>query len=361
MLRIKNRVLEIPVIQGGMGVGVSLSRLAGAVAKEGGAGIISAAQIGYEEEDFETNTRAANIRALHRHVRIAREISRGRGAVGVNIMVALQQYREYVEESVRCGADLIVSGAGIPGELPGIVQEMGERLQLPQEELPALAPIVSSSRAAELILKMWFKKYRVTPDLLIIEGPKAGGHLGFSREELERLGQAGYDSAYESEIKNMIACKREYEKLGGHSIPVVVGGGILERADMERVMALGADGVQMGSRFVATYECDASEAFKRMYLEADKRDIRIVQSPVGMPGRALCNTFVQRVEREPIRIDRCFRCIKTCNPVKVPYCITQALIDAVRGDVEGGLVFCGESVDQIRDIRSVRDIMAEFA
>lgn len=345
-LQIGELTAEKPIIQGGMGVGVSRSSLAGAVAAEGGIGIISTAQIGYDEDGFEQDQAGCNRLAIRKHIQRAREIAAGKGLVGVNIMVALKHYKEHVQEAVRAGADVIISGAGLPMDLPKLVGDSKTKI----------APIVSSRRAAQLILKMWSHRYDRTADFIVIEGPEAGGHLGFSREQLNNIEALDYDR----EIKEIIACKAPYEEKYETKIPVIVAGGIFDRTDIDHAVQLGADGVQIASRFVATEECDAADAYKQAYIRAEKKDIQIIKSPVGMPGRALRNKFIKDLEisRKPIR--KCYNCLEKCDPRSVPYCITKALIDAVRGDVENGLVFCGENVCRIHEMTTVHDLMQEL-
>ena len=277
-LRIGDMVAKLPIIQGGMGVGVSLSRLAGAVAKEGGVGVISTAQIGFEEPEFEKDQAKANLIAIKKHIKKAKELACGHGMVGVNIMVALKHYKEHVLAAVEAGADVIISGAGLPMELPELVDEKSHT---------RIAPIVSSKRAANLILKMWAHRYNRTADFIVIEGPKAGGHLGFSNEQLADMEHMDYDS----EIKEIISCAKAYEEKFKKHIPVIVAGGVFTHEDVMHCMELGADGVQVASRFVATEECDASDAYKHAYLNANESDVQIIQSPVGMPGRAVRNGF----------------------------------------------------------------------
>lgn len=346
-LQIGERTAAVPIIQGGMGVGVSRSRLAGAVAKEGGIGIISTAQIGYDEEGFESDQAVCNLRAIRKHIRKAKELAQGNGLVGVNIMVALKHYKEHVREAVEAGADVIISGAGLPMDLPGLV---------PEECGTKIAPIVSSKRAAALILKMWDHHYQRTADFLVIEGPEAGGHLGFSREQLEHREEMDFDR----EIREIISCKKEYEEKFSKKIPVVVAGGIFDRKDIDHALSLGADGVQIASRFVATEECDASRTYKDAYIQAKEEEIQLIQSPVGMPGRALRNHLTETVAEGRIPVKKCYNCLEKCNPAKVPYCITKALIDAVKGDVENGLVFCGANTGRIREMTTVKELMAEL-
>ncbi len=346
-LRIGDKIAKLPIIQGGMGVGVSLSRLAGAVAKEGGVGIISTAQIGYEEEGFENNQAECNLRAIRKHIQRAKEIACGNGLIGVNIMVALKHYKEHVKAAVAAGADVIISGAGLPMNLPELI---GEPCRT------KIAPIVSSKRAAGLILKMWAHRYDRTADFIVIEGPKAGGHLGFSNEQLNDTESIHFDR----EVQEIIACKEEYEAQFHIKIPVIVAGGVYDHEDIVHAMELGADGVQIASRFVATNECDASEAYKQAYVEAAETDVEIIQSPVGMPGRALHNAFIDRLKDARIPIKKCYNCLEKCNPSNVPYCITKALIDAVKGDVENGLVFCGANVGRIHKMTSVHELMQEL-
>lgn len=334
---------RLPIIQGGMGVGISLGNLAGAIAKAGGVGIISAAQIGYREADFEKNPFEANLRAIESEYKKAREIAPD-GVIGFNIMVAMNHYKEYVLQAAKVGADLIISGAGLATELPGILTGYKTKI----------APIVSGERAAKILLKMWDKKFSRTADMVVIEGPKAGGHLGFTKEEV----QAITDDVYEETIKKVISVVREYEEKFSRKIPVVVAGGIFDNKDVERILSIGADGVQVASRFVATEECDADIRYKEAYINSEKEDIELVSSPVGMPGRAIRNAFTERVASgAKEKITKCYGCLRTCNPAETPYCITKALIDAVKGDVENGLVFSGAESYRIKSLETVQDVV----
>ncbi len=336
--------LKKPLIQGGMGIGVSLSGLAGAVAKEGGAGTISAAQIGFLQPEFEQNPVLANLKAMEEELQKARKIAPD-GILGFNIMVAMNHYETYVRKAVETGADFIVSGAGLPLDLPAMVSDTDI----------AIAPIVSSARGAALILKYWEKKYHRYPDFIVIEGPEAGGHLGFSRKQLEEK------MDYDMEISEILKLVRVYEKKAERKIPVAVGGGICDKARAEHEFMLGADLIQVASRFITTKECDADSAYKDAYLKAQKEDIVLVSSPVGMPGRAIRNPFLERVEKGEVqRPQKCFGCLKHCNPAEIPYCITEALIHAVKGDTENGLLFCGAQGFLANQIETVQDVMEDL-
>lgn len=345
-IKIGEKQSKYPIIQGGMGVGVSMHKLAGNVSKEGGIGIISTADIGYMEEDFNRNPMEANLRAIGKEIKLAREIAGDDKIIGVNIMVALKNYKEIVQECVKNKIDLIISGAGIPKELPEYVQ--GTKTKI--------APIVSSLRCCQLIVKHWIKKYNYIPDMIVIEGPEAGGHLGFKREEL----QEGNKPKLEEITKEIVEYIKEIEKQYNKKIPVISAGGIWDKKDIEKYLKIGASGVQMATRFVATYECDASDEFKQAYINAKKEDIKIIQSPVGMPGRAICNEFIKNTESEKCKIDKCYNCIKTCNVATTPYCITKALINSVKGNMENGLIFCGSNVDKVNKIVSVHELIQEL-
>ena len=331
---------KVPIIQGGMGVGVSLSSLAGAVAKEGAIGVISAAQPGFLEEDFGKDSLIANIRALGKHIKKAKEISNG-GIIGVNIMCATRNYEEYVKCAIDNGADLIISGAGLPTDLPKFTE--GSNIKL--------APIVSPPKSASVILKMWDRRYGRTADMVIIEGPKAGGHLGFSSESLKEYESKGYD-------KEVLV--KVYEEKYNKKIPVIFAGGVYDRDDINHYMNLGCAGVQMATRFVATEECDAHINFKMAYINAKKEDVMIVKSPVGMPGRAISNKFMEERKLTNEKISKCYKCLKKCDMATIPYCITGALVRAVKGDVDNSLVFCGENAYRLDKITTVKKLIEEL-
>ena len=302
--KIGDKLTRFPLIQGGMGVGISLGRLAGTVAKEGGIGIISTAQIGYREKDFDRNTEEANQRAILSEMKKARRISPD-GIIGYNIMVALKEYASHVKAAVHAGADLIISGAGLPTELPALVS--GSKTKI--------APIVSTDKSAKVILKYWERKYKRTADLVVIEGPQAGGHLGFHKEELDSY----TPEAYDNEIRKIVQTVKSYAaKFDTHE-------------DVKHVLDLGVDGVQVATRFIPTEECDADIRLKESLIHAAKDDIAIVKSPVGMPGRAIMNSFMQHVMAgEKIPHSPCHRCLAKCSPGEIPYCITDKLIAAVK-------------------------------
>ncbi len=356
-LKIGNLTAKLPVIQGGMGVGISLSSLAGAVAKEGGIGLISTAQIGFREPDFYRNAQEANLRAMESEMKKARAIAPG-GIIGFNIMVATKNYVEYVKTAVKIGADLIVSGAGLPVDLPEYVKGSATKI----------APIVSTVKAAKVICKRWDRNYKTAPDLVVIEGPLAGGHLGFSREQLaeleadtEKVSKTYHKAEYEEEVKGIISLVRQYAEKYGKEIPVVTAGGVYTHEDVRHCIEdLGADGVQVGTRFVTTEECDAPLVYKQAYINAREEDIVITKSPVGMPGRAIMNPFLRKMMTEGEKVTRCFRCLEHCDPATTPYCITQALINAAQGDEDHALLFCGSNAYRAERIEKVPDVMREL-
>ena len=347
MLTLGGKPLQLPILQGGMGEGVSLGGLAGAVAACGGMGCISTADAGYREPDFACDPATANHRALTAEIQKAKAIAGGMGVVAINAMVATRDYAEAIRTAVAAGVDAVVSGAGLPLELPGIVGT---------KEV-AIAPIVSSARAAKLILRRWAKGFDRTADFVIIEGCKAGGHLGFAEEDL----LADHCQTLDEILPGVLAEVKPYEEQYGHVIPVFVAGGVYTGADMAHFTKLGAAGVQLATRFIPTYECDASQTYKDVLLAAKPEDVRIIHSPVGMPGRALNTPLVQALaEGKRFPPKHCARCLKTCDPAAVPYCITHALIEAVKGNVEEGLFFCGENVGRLDRMRTVRELMDEL-
>lgn len=341
-LKIGNIIAKIPIIQGGMGIGVSGYRLASAVANENAIGIISAAQIGYKEPDFKVNPRKANIKALKNEIRKAREIS-PKGIIGINVMVAMTQYDEMIKVALEEDVDLIISGAGLPMNLPKLVE--GHDIKI--------APIVSSRKATSIILKSWVKKYNRYPDFIVVEGPEAGGHLGFNKDKLSNK----EDISLEKILQDVIDEVNKYKK----DIPIIAAGGIYDKEDIKRFLNIGASGVQMATRFIATEECDANINFKNAFINCSKEDITLVKSPVGLPGRAIKNNFLNLVNNiENLKPNICYKCIKFCDPSKTPYCISNALINAVNGYVDDGLIFTGSNGYRINKIVTVKELIKEL-
>jgi nitronate monooxygenase len=342
ILRIGNIELSPPIIQGGMGVRVSGANLAAAVANEGCAGIIACVGLG----DFEGRRRDEALKihsdAVRASIRAAREKSNG--VIGVNIMCALLDYELLVSIAVDEKVDLIISGAGLPLDLPKLVPDPSIKL----------LPIVSSARALKLICRRWRNKYSRLPDAVVVEGVKAGGHLGFSYEEVKDPTTPSLEEIVCDVIK--IANSQE------HPFPVIPAGGIFNGADIARFLKLGASGVQMGTRFVCTDECDVHENYKQTYLNAKKEDLCIIKSPVGLPGRVLRNDFVDAINAGATIPNKCsYRCLKTCDPKTTPYCIASVLIKAADGKLNESFAFAGTNAYRCEKIVSVRELIAELA
>lgn len=344
-LLIGDLTVKIPIIQGGMGVGISRANLAAAVANEGGIGVISGVQIGFLEPDFETNTLEANNRALIKEIRKARKLSPN-GVIGVNFLVAMNNYEKLAKTAVMEGIDIIISGAGLPMNLPKIVS--GSKTKI--------APMASSGRTAAVMCKMWDKRYNRIPDLIVVEGPEAGGHLGYSMEELTSENKPNLENI----VKDVLEVIKPYEEKYGKRIPVAAAGGIFNGKDIAHYINLGASAVQIATRFIATEECDAHNNFKNAILNAENGDVEIIKSPVGMPGRAIKNKFVEKIETAPLKIEKCYGCMKACNAKKAPYCISKALINAVNGNVEDGIIFSGSNAHRIDKIVKVKELMNEL-
>ncbi|MFI3318447.1 MAG: nitronate monooxygenase family protein [Rikenellaceae bacterium] len=343
---IGNLKIEVPIIQGGMGVGISLSGLASAVANEGGVGVISSAGLGVIYNKHSKDYNIASIFGLKEEIRKAREASRG--VIGVNVMVAMSNFADMVKTAIAEKADIIFSGAGMPLSLPSFLEK---------DSITKLVPIVSSARGAKLLCNKWFSNYNYIPDAIVVEGPKAGGHLGYSAEQID-------DENYSLEqiVPQVVEVAREFGAAHNCHIPVIAGGGIYTGEDICKIMELGADGVQMGTRFVATDECDADEAFKQSYVESHKEDIEIILSPVGMPGRAIHNGFLERVKAGLTKPLSCpFNCLKTCNVEKAPYCIMMALFNAFKGKLASGYAFSGANVWRVEKIESVKELITSLS
>lgn len=345
LLQIGHFTVSVPVVQGGMGVGISLSNLASAVANAGGIGVIAGAEIGFDFPNYQKNKVQANLDALRYHIRRAKELA-PKGIIGVNLMVAINNYDEMVQAAVEEGIDIIFSGAGLPLHLP----------KLTANSNTLIAPIISSGRGAEVICRQWDRKYNYLPDAIVIEGPLAGGHLGFDFAELE-----GELPTLDKLLTEVRAAIQPYEEKYARQIPLIVGGGIVSGGEIGHLLKQGAQGVQIGTLFALTEECDASTAWKSEVLNAEKDDIVIIKSPVGMPGRAVKNAFLEEVElghKQPIRCG--MNCLRPCQPNKAPYCIADALINAQRGNLDAGFAFSGANAYMIHEIRPVREVMHQL-
>lgn len=346
-LTLGKHTARLPIVQGGMAVGVSLSGLASAVSENGGIGVIAAPGIGMFDPCFAKEPVNTEIRCLKTEIRKTREATKGKGIVGVNIMVAQSNYEDMVKAAVEEGIDIIFSGAGLPLSLPQIVGDNDE---------VSLVPIVSSGRAARVICAKWLKSSNRLPDGFVVEGPLAGGHLGFKKEDLDLP-----HNKLENLVAEVLKEVEVYEKESGVKIPVIAAGGVYGGADILNFLKLGADGVQMGTRFVATDECDADIAFKEAYIKAKEEDITIIKSPVGMPGRAIKNKYIESVmagEKKPFKCP--YKCIKTCDYKESPFCIFIALKNAQRGKLSGGFAFCGANAHRIDKIIPVKSLFASL-
>jgi NAD(P)H-dependent flavin oxidoreductase YrpB (nitropropane dioxygenase family) len=341
-LQIGDLSVRVPIIQGGMGVGVSLAGLASAVANEGGIGVIASAGIGMLEPDGNSNFVEASKRRLRAEIRKARQSTQG--ILGVNIMVALSNFADMVTTSIEEGIDVIFAGAGLPLTLPKFLEG---------NQKTKLVPIVSSGRAAALISKRWLNNYNYLPDAIVVEGPMAGGHLGIKAEEISNP-----NFSLENLIPEVIKEMKPFADKNQKAIPIIAAGGIYNGADIYRFLQLGASGVQMATRFVTTHECDASIKFKQAYLDAGQDDVLIIKSPVGLPGRALKNEFIDAVHSGKKTPFKCpYHCIITCDYQNSPYCIAIALINAQKGNMKHGLAFAGENVHRCKEITSVKELM----
>ncbi|MDR2912892.1 MAG: nitronate monooxygenase [Alistipes sp.] len=335
--------IRLPIVQGGMGVGVSLNGLAAAVANEGGVGVISAAGLGLLYPTHRGTYLEKCVYGLQEELRKARE--KTRGVIGVNIMVALSNFADMVRTAIEAKADVIFAGAGLPLDLPSY---------LTPGSTTRLVPIVSSSRAARLICEKWSAGYGYLPDAIVVEGPKAGGHLGFRQEQID-----DENFSLEHLVPEVVEVAESYADR--KHIPVIAAGGIATGGDIARFLELGAEAVQMGSIFVPTDECDAAEEFKRVYVDARREDVRIIQSPVGMPGRAFDGEFIRSVAEGKERPCSCsFHCIRTCDYRKSPYCIIKALYNAARGNMKKGYAFAGGNAYLADRIRSVREVVEKL-
>ncbi len=341
-LRIGSIIVGIPIVQGGMGVRVSLSSLAAAVAEEGGMGTISSIGLGDIEAAKEEYERVSR-EALEREIRKAKSMTDGH--IAVNFMGVLSNVNDLILTTVREGVKTIVYGAGLPVKLPALVDD----------DSVNLVPIVSSARVAEFILRSWDKRYNRTVDAFILEGPLAGGHLGFSEDQLHQLEKYSLDNL----LPEILETVKAYEDRYGRKIPIIAAGGIYNGKDIARMLSLGASGVQMATRFVCTSECGVSKEFKQAYLDVKEEDIIIIKSPVGMPGRAIKNKFLRDLEiKGKIKIRCPFRCLSACKVSEARYCIAQALVNSYFGDVDHGLIFCGKNAYRVNKIITVKELIS---
>jgi len=343
--------IKIPIIQGGMGVRVSMAPLAAAVADCGGGGTIASVGIPPDTKENRKDIPKACREYLQKEIRLARELSDG--VIGVNIMVALSNYEDMVRATVEEKVDYIISGAGLPISLPEFAE--GSSIKL--------IPLIASARGAKLLLKTWKRRYNRFPDALVVEGPLSGGHIaGYSLEELESSkGKMREKPLLENAVKDILGLVGEYEKEYGISIPVIAAGGIYDGKDVAKFLRLGAKGVQLGTRFVTTFECSVAEKYKQLYVNANEDDIVFIQSPVGMPAKAIRTKFLDEIllgKRKKFICD--YRCLRTCDPSTVQYCIAKALMNAADGDIDNAVVFAGTNVSRIKKIVYVKELIDEI-
>ena len=344
-LAINNLIVKKPIIQGGMGVGISMSGLASAVANAGGIGVISTVGIGLLEDNPKITYKERNKIRLEREIRKARSLTNG--VLGLNIMVAVSDYDDLLKLAFDEEISIIFLGAGLPLKFPETITV--DRLKNGSTKVGV---IVSSGRATQLIFQSWQKRFNHVPDLVVVEGPKAGGHLGFKKEQI-----FDPDFALEQLMPNVLSVVKDFELQFEKNIPVIAAGGIFTGTDIYKFMKMGAQGVQMGTRFVATHECDASPKFKQTYINCTEEDLKIIQSPVGLPGRAIRNKFLDEVsagDRKPFQCP--WKCLKTCEFREAPYCIAKALTNAQKGNVKEGYAFAGANAHRIKEITSVQEL-----
>jgi NAD(P)H-dependent flavin oxidoreductase YrpB (nitropropane dioxygenase family) len=343
-LQIGNITTDVPIVQGAMGVRISLSSLASAVANAGGIGTIASVGLG-DIEKAKTEYERISREALIAEIRKAKSLTNG--PLAVNVMGVLSNADDLIRTSVLEGIKIIVSGASLPLRLPALVEDRSV----------SLVPIISSGRAAELVLRAWDKRYMRTADGIILEGPLAGGHLGFSMDQLKQLERHSLPFL----LADVLEAIKPYEDKYGRKIPVIAGGGVYDGKDIAEMLLAGASAVQMATRFVCTVECDVTQEFKQSYLDAKKEDIVIIKSPVGLPGRAIRNKFIKDLEVQEKQVIKCpYRCLTTCNVAEAKYCIALALVNACYGKIDQGLIFCGQNAYRCQKIVTVRDLISEL-
>ncbi len=351
-LKIGKHTVKFPIIQGGMGLGISWDKLAGTVSRFDGLGVISAVGTGYYNNN-KYSKKNINSRPFTEHnfyskeglkaiYENARKICHDK-PLGINILYAINDYARVVKDACETGFDIIITGAGLPTNMPEFTKDFPN---------VALVPIVSSAKALKIICKRWIQRYNKLPDAVIVEGPKSGGHQGFTYEQC---------TMKEFQLENLIApIKEEIKKWG--NIPLIAAGGIWDHQDIKQMIALGADGVQMGTRFIGTHECDADENFKQVLLDANKEDISLFKSPVGYPARGVLTKLQSLVQEKKAPLIKCVsNCVSPCQrgieAKKVGYCIADRLSDAFLGKVETGLFFTGTNGYKLKEIISVKKLM----
>jgi len=354
-LKIGKYTIEKPIVQGGMGVGISWDQLAGNVSKEGGLGVISSVGTGYYLDKQFAGKLVAD-RPLSEGnfysrdgfeaiIKSAREIC-GDKPLAANILYAINGYGDVVRNACELGVDIIITGAGLPTNMPEFTEGYPD---------VALVPIVSSAKALKIICKRWKKRYDRLPDAVVVEGPKSGGHQGFTYEQCKME---------ENQLENIVApVVEEAEKWG--DIPVIAAGGVWDKSDIEEMMSLGARGVQMGTRFIGTHECDAHANLKQVLIDAKKEDIQLMGSPVGYPAQGVVTNLTHMVEKREGPAIKCIsNCVAPCNRGEeakvVGFCIADRLSDAYEGKLETGLFFSGTNGYKLKEIISVKELMTKL-
>ncbi len=354
-VKIGKHTIDIPIVQGGMGVGISWSQLAGNVSKEGGLGVISSVGTGYYDNKEHVKRLVAerplevenfySKEALMKIFADARAIC-GDKPLASNVLYAINDYGRVVTDSCEAGANIIITGAGLPTNMPEFTMDYPD---------VALVPIVSSAKALKIICKRWQKRYDRLPDAVILEGPKSGGHQGFTYDQC---------ALEENQLENLVKPVVEEAALWG-GMPVFAAGGVWDKADIEQMIGLGASGVQMGTRFIGTHECDAHDNFKQVLLNAKEEDIQLMGSPVGYPARGVRTNLTGLVEKREGPAIKCIsNCVAPCNrgveAKEVGFCIADRLSDAYEGNLELGLFFSGTNGYRINEIISVKELMKKL-
>jgi nitronate monooxygenase len=354
-LKIGKHTIENPIVQGGMGLGISWDKLAGTVSLEGGLGVVSTVGTGYYDNSKfskkDISSRPFEVEnfyskeGLNAIIANSRKIC-GAKPLGVNILYAINDYARVIKDACEAGADIIITGAGLPTNMPEFTADYPDI---------ALVPIVSSAKALKIICKRWTQRYNRLPDAIVVEGPLSGGHQGFTYE------QCGME---EYQLENLIGPIKEEIKAWG-DFPLIAAGGVWDHEDIKKMMALGADGVQMGTRFIGTHECDADQNFKEVILNSTKESIKLFKSPVGYPARGVRTNLIQMVEKKEGPAIRCIsNCVSPCHRGQeakaVGYCIADRLSDAYLGKVETGLFFTGANGYKLNEIISVKELIAKL-